>query len=173
MNPKEKNKKKGDEGEDLVYRLLESLNYVTEIHPRTFRLIHVSKTKIIQVSQDNDYHSCFDLKAERQDHMIYAQVKWYKTGKIDHGNIAKAKEKIDKFYPHEFPYQKLQVWMVWKEWVKEEGQRRHKDYRFRIWERHGFIEVNKKGFHTFIGNWEEIGYESIRQTEIKEVKKWN
>lgn len=163
MNPKEKNKKKGDEGERFVHDVLTRMGYITEIHPRTFRLIHVNKTKTIQVSQDNDYHSCFDIKAERQDHMIYAQVKWYKTGKIDNGDIAKAKEKIDKFYPYEFQYQKLQVWMVYKEWVMYEGKRRHKEFKFRVWERRGFEEVNRKGFNLFVGIWEEINFESIKQ----------
>ena len=108
------------------------------------------------VSQDNDFHNSFDIKGERVDGMLYAQVKWYPTGAINGGHIAQAKKKIDMNYPHYFPYQRLQIWMVWKEWIKRPGERRHKEWNFRVWQRYEPIERNEDGYHFFKWVWKEI-----------------
>ena len=68
----------GDLAEKAVAEALRKRGYIAEIHPRTFRLIHIAQ-KLIQISQDNDYHNCFDIKAEGEYNMIYVQVKTNKT----------------------------------------------------------------------------------------------
>lgn len=159
MNSKEREqtrKQKGDIGEQFVSSILESMGYVTEIHPRTFRQVYLKGGRKLMVSQDNDYHRSFDVKGERHDGMIYAQVKWSKSGAVSSGHISDARRKIDKHYPYLFPYQRLQVWMVWKEWVKKDGECRHKEWKFRVWQRSGMIERRIKGIHTFGWEWEEV-----------------
>ena len=149
MNKKEL----GDEGEHFVSDYLASLNYATEIHPRTYKVLHI-KGKTIVVSKDNDYHNSFDVKAEGQSNMIYAQVKMMPSGIVSSGNISAAMKKIDRDYPYDFPYQRIQVWMVWKEWVRQ--PRRHKEFKFRVWERH----INNGCFI-----WEEINWNELILTE--------
>ena len=167
-----KNKKKGDDGEKFVYDLLTNMTYITEIHPRTYHPVFLKNGKRVMVSGDNDYHNLFDLKAEREDNMIYAQVKWYKTGKIDHGQVSNAKKNIDRKYPYSFRYQRLQVWMVWKEWVRKEGKRRHKEFKFRVWERKGireWIEVTEQirsEFLQFSIRIEEEGVQNKKDDKI-------
>ena len=77
MNKREK----GDSAEQFVADYLTSWGYKCEIHPRTYKVIHLKGGKSIVVSSDNDYHNSFDVKAEGPDCMIYAQVKfmpvWY------------------------------------------------------------------------------------------------
>ena len=90
-------KSTGDEGEKFVFDTFVSLNFLTELHPRTFRLIFVDGRRI-QVSQDNDYHNHFDIKAERRDCMVYAQVK-FETAKV---NTSTAQRLIDRDYPNLF-----------------------------------------------------------------------
>ena len=149
-------KKKGDEGEKFVAEIFVSLKYLTEIHPRTFRLIFIHG-KRIQVSQDNDYHKLFDIKAERIDWMIYSQVKWEEKK----ANISTAQKDIDQYYPYEFPYQKIQTWQVWKEWVKPEKGRKHKEFRYRIEERRGFLDECWKNTEIRKGRWVEIDISEI------------
>lgn len=150
------NKQKGDEGEIFVSSVLQVIRYITEIHPRTYRPVFLPNGKRIMVSQDNDFHNSFDIKGERADGMLYAQVKWYKSGIIDGGHIAAARRTINKNYPYFFPYQKIQIWMVWKEWVKRPGERRHKEWNFRVWQRYEPIEHNENGYHFFKWVWKEI-----------------
>ncbi len=149
-------KQKGDLGEQFVSSTLEKIGYITETHPRTHRVIYLKGGKQVMISQDNDYHNSFDVKGEREDGMIYAQVKWFKSGTVNSGHISDARRKIDKNYPYFFPYQRLQVWMVWKEWASTPGQRRHKEWKFRVWQRFGMIEGRIRGIHTFIWDWKEI-----------------
>ena len=118
----------GDLAEKAVAEALRKQGYIAEIHPRTFRLIHTGK-KLIQISQDNDYHNCFDVKAEGEKDMIYAQVK------VGPKNIAAAKHKIDKLYPYNFPYLRIQIWQAERVWVAK--PRRHKEFTFRVWVRRG------------------------------------
>ena len=148
-------KKKGDEGETFVASVLKELGYLVEIHPRTFRMIYL-QGKRIQVSKDNDYHNLFDIKAERYDGMIYAQVK-VEEEKV---NTSTAQRLIDRDYPYEFPYQRIQTWQVWKEWVSE--PRRHKEFRFRIQERRGFLDEYWRRTNIRKGNWVEIGVDELR-----------
>ena len=148
-------KQKGDEGEKFVLEMFVSLNFLTELHPRTFRLIFVNGRQI-QVSQDNDYHNHFDVKAERWDFMVYAQVK-FETAKM---NTSTAQKLIDKDYPYEFPYQRIQTWQVWKEWVSV--PRKHKEFQFRIQERRGFLNEFWRGTNIKKGNWVEIGVDELR-----------
>lgn len=150
------NKQKGDEGEIFVSSVLQVIRYITEIHPRTYRPVFLPNGKRIMVSQDNDFHNSFDVKGERVDGMLYAQVKWYKSGIIDGGHIAAARRTIDKNYPYFFPYQKIQIWMVWKEWVKRPGERRHKEWNFRVWQRYEPIEHNENGYHLFKWDWRMV-----------------
>ena len=147
-------KKIGDEAEQFVAEVLREHNYLTEVHPRTFRIIYLHG-KPIQVSQDNDYHNLFDVKAEKWDHMIYAQVKF----EIDKANVSTAQKKIDKDYTYEFSYQRIQTWQVWKEWVKE--PHRHKEYRFRIQERQGFTDTFWKGTYIVKGNWVDVELDPV------------
>ena len=70
----------GDEGEHFVADYLSRRHYATEIHPRTFKVLHLPNGKTIVVSKDNDYHNSFDVKAEGQYNMIYAQVKFMPSG---------------------------------------------------------------------------------------------
>ena len=140
----------GDEGEHFVADYLSRRHYATEIHPRTFKVLHLPNGKTIVVSKDNDYHNSYDVKAEGQYNMIYAQVKFMPSGIVSSGNISTGMKKIDKNYPYNFPYQRLQVWMVWKEWVPK--PRRHKEFRFRVWERH----INNGCFI-----WEEINLDEL------------
>ncbi|WMT49365.1 MAG: hypothetical protein RE472_09945 [Thermoplasmatales archaeon] len=150
------NKQKGDEGEKFAYSVMTTIRYITEIHPRTFRPVYLPNGKKIMVAQDNDYHNSFDLKGEREDGMLYSQVKWHPSGSINGGHIADAKRTIDRNYPYYFPYQKIQIWMVWKEWVKRPGERRHKEFFFRVWQRGEPIEYNENGYHFFKWIWKEI-----------------
>lgn len=149
-------KQKGDDGEKFAESVIQTIHYVTEIHPRTYKPVYLPNGKKIMVSQDNDYHNSFDIKGERYDGMLYSQVKWYPSGTINGGHIADAKDKIDRNYPYYFPYQKIQVWMVWKEWVKNGNERRHKEWFFRVWERGKPIEYNENGHHVFEWVWKEI-----------------
>ena len=158
-------KKKGDEGEMFVSSVLQVIRYITEIHPRTYRPVFLPNGKRIMVSQDNDFHNSFDVKGERVDGMLYAQVKWYKSGIIDGGHIAAARRTINKNYPYFFPYQKIQIWMVWKEWVKRPGERRHKEFFFRVWQRGKPIEYNENGYHFFKWIWKEITDEVKKEYE--------
>ena len=153
----------GNEGEKFVAGYLSGVRYVVEIHPRTSRpIMKKDGTPVfvngrpLRVSSDNDYHNNFDLKAERMDNMIYAQVKVQKTDKKEH--MSTAQKDIDHDYPYQFPYQRIQTWQLWKEWVKPEKGRRHKEFRFRIQERHGFgSKTWKMDGETFPkGNWVEI-----------------
>ncbi len=160
------NKQKGNEGEKFVADYLSGLGFVVEIHPRTFRRIFV-KGKELYISQDNDYHNCFDIKAEGVEQMIYAQVKWFPKHAIDSGNVSKGRIKIDKAYPYTFPYIRVQVWMVWKEWVSH--PRRHKEFRKRIWERHGYHEDIVRGIHVFRGTWEEITPPELTEPSLPEI----
>lgn len=143
-------RKKGDEGEKYVADLLRKHGFVVEVHPRTFRRLYLHG-KPMQISKDNDYHNLFDVKAEGAEYMIYAQVKVEKTK----SNTSSAQRLIDLIYPYEFPYQRIQTWMLRKEWT---GPPRHKEFRHTIQERHGFTDktwqyegkVYKKG------RWETI-----------------
>ena len=159
------NKQKGDEGESFVQSILQVMKYITEIHPRTFRPVFLQNGKKIMVSQDNDFHKSFDIKAERYDGMIYSQVKWMSSGETLRSDVKKAKDKIDRNYPYLFPYQHVQVWMVWREWVKNDGERRHKEWKFRIWERGNVIEYNENGYHFFKWIWKEITDEVRKEYE--------
>ena len=168
MNSKEREqtrKQKGDIGEQFVSSILESMGYVTEIHPRTFRQVYLKGGRKLMVSQDNDYHRSFDVKGERHDGMIYAQVKWSRSGAVSSGHISDARRKIDKHYPYFFPYQRLQVWMVWRDWVKNGNERRHKEWFFRVWERGKPIEHNENGYHFFEWPWKEITDEVKKEYE--------
>lgn len=127
--------------------------FVVEVHPRTFRTLYLHG-KRMQVSKDNDYHTVFDVKAEKSEFMVYAQVKIDKYG--NKHNVSTAQKHIDIYFPHEFPYQRIQTWMLWKGGVAE--PRRHKEFQFIVQERHGFTDktwqyegkVYKKG------RWETI-----------------
>ena len=151
MNTREK----GDMAEHFVSDYFSAREYACEIHPRTYKVLHLPGNKTIVVSSDNDYHNSFDVKAEGPYHMIYAQVKYMPGATVSSGHISQAMKNIDKNYPYDFPYQKIQVWMVWKEWVKE--PRRHKEFKFRVWERH----LNNRSFI-----WEEISVNELILTEV-------
>ena len=151
-------KKKGDGAEKFVAELMRKYRFITEIHPRTFRLIFING-KRIQISQDNDYHNLFDEKAEGELFMIYAQVKY----ELIRHNIIMAQRDIDTYYPYEFPYQKIQTWQVWEEWVKPEKGRRHKEFRFEIQERRGFTDKFWKNTETKKGNWITVDISSLNE----------
>jgi hypothetical protein len=151
-------KKKGDEAEKFVAELMRKHGFITEIHPRTFRLIFING-KRIQISQDNDYHNLFDEKAEGESFMIYAQVKY----ELIRHNIITAQREIDTHYPHEFPYQKIQTWQVWDEWVKPEKGRRHKEFRFEIQERRGFKNDTWRNTDVRKGNWITVDISSLNE----------
>ena len=158
------NRKAGDEAEKFVaFDVLLPLKFLVEIHPRTFRLIHFARNKTIQISQDNDYYNLFDIKAERHDFMIYVQVK-YEERK---NHASEAQKSIDVAYPYEFPYQRLQTWQVWKEWVKPEKGRRHKEYRYRIQERRGFTKKTWKDEGVLYpkGNWVDVQIAELYDTQ--------
>ncbi len=148
-------KQMGDEGETFVSTCLKELGYIVEVHPRTFRLIFV-EGKRIQISKDNDYHNLFDIKAERWDGMIYVQVKVEE----EKSNVSSAQKLIDRDYSYEFPYQRIQTWQVWKEWVSV--PRRHKEFKFRIQERRGFLDKFWSRPNIRKGNWVEIEVDELR-----------
>ena len=154
-------KKTGDDAEHFVSDILKQYGFLTEIHPRTSRPVIRNGKPVyvhgipLRISSDNDYHNHFDVKAERIDFMIYVQVKFEK----EKSNTSTAQRDIDRDYPHEFPYQRIQTWQVWKEWVRE--PRRHKEYKFRIQERRGFNYVSKNGEIIRKGNWIEIGINNL------------
>jgi len=112
----------GNKGEQFVAQFLKSLGFVVEVHPRTFRTIRTQK-KVFQISQDNDFHNCFDVKAEGPEFMVYAQVKAMGANTHAHDE----KKKIEQMYPHDFPYIRKQIWYVGKEWVKQ--PHRHKEWK--------------------------------------------
>ena len=143
------NKQKGDEAEQFVAEKMREKYPLVEVHPRTFRLLYINGRQI-QVSKDNDYHNLFDTKAEGHDGMIYAQVKV----EDEKANVSNAQKDIDRDYPYEFPYQKIQTWQVWKEWVKK--PRRHKEFRFRIQERQGFTDKFWGKSEIRKGNWVDV-----------------
>jgi uncharacterized protein (DUF2235 family) len=93
--------------------------------------------------------------------MIYAQVKIDKHG--NKHNVSTAQKDIDHDYPHQFPYQRIQTWQLWKEWVKPEKGRKHKEFRFRIQERKGFTDrMWKKNADVFSkGTWTEINHSGL------------
>jgi hypothetical protein len=153
----------GDAAEKFVADYLSNLGYKCEIHPRTHKVVHLPHNKTIVVSQDNDYHNSFDVKAEGPDCMIYAQVKFMPDGTVSSGHISHAKRNIDKNYPYNFTYQKIQVWMVWKEWVKE--PHRHREFKVRVWERRGYDEKVVSGIHKIVGRWEEINLNELILSE--------
>ena len=145
----------GDAAEQFVADYLTSLGYKCEIHPRTYKVLHLKGGKSIVVSSDNDYHNAFDVKAEGESCMIYAQVKLMPDKTVSSGHIPDAKVKINKNYPYDFAYQRIQVWQIWKEWVKT--PHRHKEFRFRVWERH----MNDGSFI-----WEEINFNELILREV-------
>ena len=151
------NKKQiGNEGEKFVADFLRNLGFITEIHPRSSRMI-VANGRRIYVSLDNDYHNLFDVKAERSDCMIYAQVKFDRQGNKNH--LSEAQKNTDRNYSYQFPYQRIQTWQLWKEWIKTGKGRRHKEFRFRIQERKGFTDSKtwKKDADIFPkGNWVDL-----------------
>ena len=153
----------GDTAEHFVADYLSRFGYKCEIHPRTHKVLHLKGGKTIVVSQDNDYHNAFDVKAEGPDCMIYAQVKFMPDGTVSSGHISHAKRNIDKNYPYNFTYQKIQVWMVWKEWVKE--PHRHREFKVRVWERRGYDEKVVSGIHKIVGRWEEINLNELILSE--------
>ena len=159
------NKQKGDEGEKFAYSVMTTIRYITEIHPRTFRPVYLPNGKKIMVAQDNDYHNSFDLKGERYDGMLYSQVKWMSSGETVRSDVKKARDKIDQNYPYYFSYQKIQVWMVWRDWVKNGNERRHKEWFLRVWERGKPIEHNENGYHFFEWPWKEISDEVRKEYE--------
>ena len=159
------NKQKGDEGEKFAYSVMTTIRYITEIHPRTFRPVYLPNGKKIMVAQDNDYHNSFDLKGERYDGMLYSQVKWMSSGETVRSDVKKARDKIDQNYPYYFSYQKIQVWMVWRDWVKNGNERRHKEWFFRVWQRGEPIEYNENGYHFFKWIWKEITDEVRKEYE--------
>ena len=160
---KNSSRKTGDDAEKFVAETIRnSFNFLVEIHPRTFRLLHLGG-KVIQVSQDNDYYNLFDIKAEGPECMIYIQVKVEELK----ANASRAQKDIDTYYPYEFPYQRIQTWQLWKEWVKSEKGRRRKEYRYRIQERKGFSDTFWKGTEIRKGNWVEV---EIKQLEIDVVE---
>ena len=95
--------------------------------------------------------------------MIYAQVKFMPDGTVSSGHISHAKRNIDKNYPYNFTYQKIQVWQVWKEWVKE--PHRHREFKVRVWERRGYDEKVVSGIHKILGRWEEINLNELILSE--------
>jgi len=147
-------RKKGDDAEQFVADYLRKLGFVVEIHPRTFRFIRTKAGRMIQISQDNDYHNVFDVKAEGTESMIYAQVKLMPDGTVSNGNISQARKKIDSNYPFTFFYIRVQVWQVWQEWVAK--PHRHKEYKCRVWERHGYEEIMVSGVPKAQSQWDEI-----------------
>jgi len=155
-------RKKGDEGEHFVAEYLKSLGFLTEIHPRTMRMVRNKSGQSFYISIDNDFHNCFDVKGERSDCMIYAQVKVeLARGKA---NMSRAESHIDREYPHQFPYQRIQVWQVWKEWVHSPGETRHKEFRFRVQERKGFHDSKKWQFEGVFfkkGIWVDVSPEEL------------
>ena len=140
----------GDTAEKFVADYLSMFGYKCEIHPRTYKVLHLKGGKTIVVSTDNDYHNSFDVKARGPHDMIYAQVKFMPDGTVSSGHISDAKRNINKNYPYNFPYQRILVWMVWEEWVKE--PHRHKEFKCRVWERH-------RNNETFI--WKEINFNEL------------
>ena len=163
-------KQKGDLGEQFVSGVLNQIGYISEIHPRTYRTVYLKGGKKMMVSQDNDYHNSFDVKGEREDGMVYAQVKWFKSGTVDSGHISDARRKINKNYPYFFPYQRLQVWMVWKEWASTRGKRRHKEWNFRVWQRGKPEEINERGIHYFRWDWIEVTDELRKEYECRKAQ---
>ena len=55
--------------------------------------------------------------------------------------------------------------MVWKEWVKRPGERRHKEWNFRVWQRFNPVEHNENGYHFFKWIWKEITDEVRKEYE--------
>ena len=154
-------KKTGDDAEHFVSNILKQYGFLTEIHPRTSRPVIKNGKPVyahgipLRISSDNDYHNLFDIKAERIDFMIYAQVKFEK----EKSNTSTAQRDIDNYYPYEFPYQRIQTWQVWKEERKDD--RRYKDYKSRIQERRGFNYLSKNGKIMRKGKWIEIDIKDL------------
>ena len=160
---KSNSRKTGDDAEKFVAEVMKASGFVAEIHPRTFRIIYIHG-KPIQVSKDNDYHNLFDVKAEGPEYMIYIQVKVEE----EKSNVSTAQKDIDTYYPYEFPYQRIQTWQIWKEWVKPEKGRRRKEYRYRIQERKGFSDSCWKGTEIGKGNWVDVELVGSQKIDVME-----
>jgi hypothetical protein len=158
-------KRKGDEAEKFVADVLKERGYLVEIHPRTFRIIYIHG-KPIQVSKDNDYYNLFDVKAEASGHMLYAQVKF----ENEKANVSTAQKDIDRDFPYEFGYQKIQTWQVWDEWIKPEKGRKHKEFRYRIQERRGFTDKFWRNTERKKGNWITVDISSLNEPIQKSGK---
>jgi hypothetical protein len=124
-------KDKGTEAEKYASNWMASKGYLVEIHPRTSTF-----TGHIWISRDNDFFNLFDLNCERDTDGAYVQVKYSSRGSsVDNGAVSEAMQKIDSNYPIMNPNRHILIFLVWKEWVQMPGQRRHKEFFHRAWQR--------------------------------------
>lgn len=144
----DKTRKKGDENENFVIELLTGMNWLCELHPRTFRPIGNGR----YASMDNDYHRAFDIKAESQVKLLYVQVTVNTSDAIAH-RIAK----IGKNYRVRPDYVRIALFAIEKIWVAK--PHRHKELRIgRILEL-----INEE--------WVDVDISEFKTEEMKRVAK--
>jgi hypothetical protein len=141
-------KEKGSDAEKYAKKYMEDRRYVCDIHPRT----SFYNGRFYQ-SRENDFFSAADVLCFGINDAALVQVTDTSGNPedekiiIDGGHVAYRKDKFDKNFPLTAPYLRILIFLTQKRWVKRPGERRHKEYFHRAWERnltdHGFVWVER------------------------------
>lgn len=142
---------KGSEAEKYARKFMESRGYISDIHPRTSFF-----NGKFYMSRENDFFNAFDIMAYSWADAALVQVTDTSSNadskniKIDGGNVAFRRDKIDSNFPLTAPYLHILVFLTQKRWVQRPGEHRHKEYFHRAWERaitdHGFVWVEREAW---------------------------
>ena len=129
---------RGSAAEKYAKAWLEARGYLCDIHPRTSTF-----TGKFYISRENDFFNAADIIGYGKEDAVLVQVTdtGGETLTISDGNVAKRRDKLDKNFPLNPPYLHILVILTQKQWVHREGERRHKEYFHRAWQR----EVTNSG----------------------------
>ena len=142
-------KERGDQSEKYAAEFMRSRGYAVEIHPRTSTF-----TGKFYISRDNDFFNAADLLCFGRNDAALVQVTDTSGNpdaekiSIDGGNVAHRKDKFDKNFPLTARYLHILIFLTQKRWIQRNGERRHKEYFHRAWEReltdYGFVWVERE-----------------------------